>query len=468
MKFYTFLVLLGLQMQPLMADAKKEKLILIHGFMNHRSMNSMNGIFRKNGWDVENYKYKSRDKAIKAHAHDLVVKLNAHSNKDTCINFVAFSLGGLVLKAALNHPDCPDAAKHGRITLISSPTGGSKIARFLGKSKWIRKIFGDGSGKDLYSTKEGGFSHLGEFPETAKVLVISGTFGFNPVFDHKNDGKVSIKESCLKTPHHHEYVNAGHSWICKDTKTINLIEQFLNRKIEYLECRALPRENIKKEKLVLVHGFLNHYSMYSMNSIFRKNGWDVENFTYQSRDKTIEEHAQNLVKRLNTISKKDTPINFVAFSLGGLVLKAALNHPDFPAAARKGKIILVASPINGTKTARFLGQAEWMRTILGKNSGKDLYTTPKNGFSHLGDFPKDSDILVISGTLGINPLFHGRNDGVISTSESCLNIPHTHKYVTADHNWICEDIRTINHIEQFLEEIKRQSLCKKNLSHHSL
>ncbi|MCH9617014.1 MAG: hypothetical protein SP4CHLAM5_06400 [Chlamydiia bacterium] len=226
MKIFAFLIFLALQAHPLMANSKKEKLILIHGFMNHRSMNSMNGIFRKNGHDVENYKYKSRDKTIKAHAKDLVARLNALSDINTPINFVAFSLGGLVLKAALNHPDCPDSAKHGKITLISSPTNGSKIARVLGKAGWIRKIFGAGSGKDLYSTPEGGFSHLGDFPKTAKVLVISGTFGFNPLFEGRNDGKVAVSESCLKTPHHHEYVNAGHSWICKDIKTINLIDKF--------------------------------------------------------------------------------------------------------------------------------------------------------------------------------------------------------------------------------------------------
>ena len=223
-------------MHPLMANVKQEKLILIHGFMNHQSMNSINGIFRKNGYDVENYQYKSRDKNIKAHAKDLVSRLRRLSDKNTPINFVAFSLGGLVLKSALNHRNCPDNAKYGKIILISSPTNGSKIARFLGKSKWIRKIFGDGSGKDLYTTEEGGFSHLGEFPKTAKVLVISGTFGFNPLFEGRNDGKVAVSESCLKTPHRHEYVNAGHSWITKDLCTINLIDKFLNEKIEYKKC----------------------------------------------------------------------------------------------------------------------------------------------------------------------------------------------------------------------------------------
>ena len=115
---------------------------------------------------------------------------------------------------------------------ISSPINGSALARFLGKNNIIQKILGQGGGNDLATTKENGFTNLGEFPSSAKVLVISGTFGFNPLFSEKNDGKVSVQESCLARDHHHEYVHAGHSWICKSITTINLIDQFLSDSLE--------------------------------------------------------------------------------------------------------------------------------------------------------------------------------------------------------------------------------------------
>lgn len=230
MKSYLFFLILLLQIQPLTADVKKEKLVFIHGLMNPYSMNSMHKMFRKNGWDVENYKYPSRDKTIEKHAQDLVLKLkDLDSNNGRPMNFVAFSLGGLVLRAALNLPDCPESSKDGKIILISSPTNGSKTARFLGKSKLLRKILGQGSGKDLYSTPENGFSDHGNFPKTAKILVISGTFGFNPVLKGKNDCIVSVNESCIKTPHLHEHVSATHKWITTNMRTINLVDQFLNQ-----------------------------------------------------------------------------------------------------------------------------------------------------------------------------------------------------------------------------------------------
>lgn len=214
---------------------KKEKLVLIHGFMNNRSMYPMTGIFKKNGWDVEHFLYPSREKSIAANAELLAQRLQKINNNET-MHFIAFSMGGLVLKAALNHKDCPKNAKDGKIILISSPINGSKYARVLGKSAFIKKILGDGGGKDLYSTKPFGFKKFGTFPDSANVLVISGTFGFNPVFSQKNDGKVSILESCLTTPHHHEYIHAGHSWICRDIKAINLIDRFLEGKYGATIC----------------------------------------------------------------------------------------------------------------------------------------------------------------------------------------------------------------------------------------
>ncbi|MCH9811929.1 hypothetical protein K0U07_04095 [bacterium] len=234
--FYYFLPLLLLSCNLEANSQKKEKLVLIHGFMNHRSMYPMKGIFKKNGWDILHFTYPSWSKSIQENA-ELLVKELQQINEDQKIHFVAFSMGGLVLKAALNHKDCPKQAKEGKIILISSPINGSKLARFLGKSKTIQKVLGKGGGKDLYSTKIGDFHKLGDFPSTARVLVISGTFGFNPVFSEKNDGKVSTKESCLQRDHYHEYVHAGHSWICKDITTINLIDRFLTENYEEDCCK---------------------------------------------------------------------------------------------------------------------------------------------------------------------------------------------------------------------------------------
>jgi hypothetical protein len=212
------------------------RIVLVHGFMNQRSMNTFNRLLKKNGWEVTNWKYPSRDKTINEHAHDLVTKLGEIPEDGKPTHLIGFSLGGLIIKAALNNPDCPEHVKQGKVVLISSPLQGSKLARTLGKFNLMKRFFGNHAGRELYETPDGGFDKLGSFPKDTQLLIISGTFGFNPVFSGKNDGKVAIHESCPATAHSHKFIPAGHSLICRNLDTFNLALTFLEDKEPLLSC----------------------------------------------------------------------------------------------------------------------------------------------------------------------------------------------------------------------------------------
>lgn len=233
-----FLFLFSLSSVQGFDSMKKENVILIHGLMNPFSMSSISTSLRRQNYSVKNWKYPSRSKTIQENADDLVTLLNTYAENKEPIHFVAFSLGGIILKAALNDPNCPSNARLGKITLISSPINGSKLARFIGSFALGRKFLGNHGGKDLYNAK--GFDNLGPFPEKTNILVISGTFGVNPVFKETNDGKVSTEESCIDAPHIHKYIHAGHSWICYNTDTINLIIDFLGNTLSEDKCLNNP------------------------------------------------------------------------------------------------------------------------------------------------------------------------------------------------------------------------------------
>ena len=203
------------------------RVVLVHGFMNQRSMNTFNRLLKKNDWEVTNWKYPSRDKTISDHAHDLVIKLREIPNDGKPTHLVGFSLGGLIIKVVLNDPDLPEHVKQGKVVLICSPLQGSKLARTLGKSNLMKRFFGNYAGRELYETPHGGFDKFGPFPKDTQLLIISGTFGFNPVFNGKNDGKVEIYESCPTIPHSHKFIPAGHSWICRNPEAFNLTLNFL-------------------------------------------------------------------------------------------------------------------------------------------------------------------------------------------------------------------------------------------------
>lgn len=185
--------------------------------------------FKKEGWPVLNWSYPSRKKYIEEHAQDLVDELKAISLQHPArpISFVTHSLGALVVRSALNHPECPYEAKIGCAVLIAPPNRGACFARHLYRYKLVRKILGERAGQQLMTTPFDGFDKLGDFPDQMPVLIISGIAGANPVIPDLNDGKVGLKETCLTTSHYHETSPSGHTWICFKSDVIKKAKKFL-------------------------------------------------------------------------------------------------------------------------------------------------------------------------------------------------------------------------------------------------
>ncbi len=195
-----------------------EVVVCVHGFMrNESSMSTVVRAFEKEGCTVVNWSYSSRKKTIEGHAADLVVSLNELSCQGKPINFVTHSMGGLIVRSALNHPDCPQGAKKGKAVLLAPPNRGSAFGRRLNRNSVVREIVGEYSGKQLLTTPLDGFDYLGAFPEQVDVLVIAG----------KYDRKVSVKETYLPTSHHHEVVRAPHWWIAHCSTAIKKAKLFV-------------------------------------------------------------------------------------------------------------------------------------------------------------------------------------------------------------------------------------------------
>ena len=108
-----------------------------------------------------------------------------------------------------------------------------------------------------------------------------------------------------------------------------------------------PPQKLESQTVVLVHGFLrSKLNMSAVSHSLKKEGWQVVNWSYPSRKRRIEEHSDKLVLQLNKIAKQNPnqPISFVTHSMGGLIVRCALNHPDCPKEAKLGKAVLIAPP----------------------------------------------------------------------------------------------------------------------------
>ena len=210
--------------------AQDEVVVCVHGIM--RSSVSMSYVacsLRKAGYHVENWGYPSRMKTIADHGEGLVweIKRVARMYPGRQIHFVTHSMGGLVLRAALNHPECPEMAKSGKAVLYAPPNRGSSFGRKMGAYRFVRSVYGELSGSELLFTEEDGFEDLGSFPEAMDVLVIAGTQSFNPFISEKSDGTVRVAETALKTPFKWVEMPVNHTFIMWSPKVLCTTIDFL-------------------------------------------------------------------------------------------------------------------------------------------------------------------------------------------------------------------------------------------------
>ncbi|MBS0623460.1 MAG: alpha/beta fold hydrolase [Verrucomicrobia bacterium] len=211
--------------------------------------------------------------------------------------------------------------------------------------------------------------------------------------------------------------------------------------------------NAAEGSVVCIHGFIRSYRcMIPMGNMLDNEGFEVYLWDYQSRKNTIQGHAENLVKLLNTIAqqKPGQPIHFVTHSLGGIIIKTALNHPNCPEEARVGKAVLLAPPSQGSAVARSISHITPIRWFFGKKAGHQLLTYTSDDMENLGYFPEDMDVMVISGIKGNYLLFRTPNDGKVFLHETRLSTPHTHLILNVSHSWIMTSRESMDLTRKFL------------------
>src|ERR1700722_5210637 len=206
-------LLLVISFQLLTFKAWGDTVVGIHGLLSTaHSMKLVRNTLDACGLDVYLWEYESRRKFIKEHACDLLPLLQeiACNCPGRPIHFVTHSIGALVLRAALNMPDCPAEAKIGRAVLLAPPNQGSCLARYFCDFTPIAFAMGERSGWELMHYDPWQIKCYGEFPSCMSVLVIAGCQGKHIWFTKPNDGFITIEETWLNTPYYFLCFRATH------------------------------------------------------------------------------------------------------------------------------------------------------------------------------------------------------------------------------------------------------------------
>ena len=170
-----------------------------------------------------------------------------------------------------------------------------------------------------------------------------------------------------------------------------------------------------REAIVLVHGLwsVGSVDLLRLRNLFKKTGYECHMFNYHVWGKPPADIA---VKLHEFINKIDVPkVHIVAHSFGGIITMHLFDQFPFDI---KGRVVLMASPVNGSAVGRRINANPMTRWMLGQSH--------VNGLS--GDVPAWKgwqDVGVIAGDIpiGMGLITGGPNlphDGTVSVEETEL------------------------------------------------
>ena len=168
--------------------------------------------------------------------------------------------------------------------------------------------------------------------------------------------------------------------------------------------------------LVYVHGlwFTGREALILRRRLAASLAVESRVFSYPSVTASVTENAAALGRYLATI-RADT-LHLVGHSLGGVViLKLFQNPPQLP----PGRIVLLGSPLNGSRAAQLLTRLPFGRPVLGKGIAEEVLNAPPRRWQGR------REIGVIAGgrSIGLGRLV-GRlekpNDGTVTVAETEL------------------------------------------------
>ena len=210
-----------------------ETVVLLHGLgRTPLAMTGLEQYLRKQGYQVVNQGYPSRQHAIpelcRQLMHDLVPQL-AGANR---IHFVTHSMGGILLRYGLHHWKLP-AHRLGRAVMLAPPNQGSEVVDHLRRLPLIPRLMGPAFlqlGTDCDSIPQ---QLLGRENNALAmdVGIITGRKSMEPWFSRwlegESDGKVSVARSQHPAMKDFCVMDVGHTFIMNDTAVRQQIVQFL-------------------------------------------------------------------------------------------------------------------------------------------------------------------------------------------------------------------------------------------------
>ena len=169
--------------------------------------------------------------------------------------------------------------------------------------------------------------------------------------------------------------------------------------------------------ILLVHGLgRTQLSLFRLASALRSAGHQTRFFAYWPTFEPLDHIIRRLTKLLHSLSRCNKAIGLLGHSLGGLLLRLALDRvPE----ARVHRLVMLGTPSGGSRMGRLASRRLPFR-LFARECGRFLATLEE--FNRLS--PLRMPTTVIAGTGGprgrFSPFGNEVNDGLVSVAEAAL------------------------------------------------
>ena len=182
-----------------------------------------------------------------------------------------------------------------------------------------------------------------------------------------------------------------------------------------------------EQAIVLVHGlWMSRWSFFSIAKHLQALGYVVYRFAYKTSSRPFEFNQQKLKAFVN--SRAEKTVHLVVHSMGGI-----LSMRTLPSLRKPGKLVMLASPINGSQAAKAMKTKRWSSWLLNYAS-----EPLENGVVNPRVFRESCMIAGTSNSIGIARLvtkLPKPNDGTVALEETkaewinkhCTEIENTNK-----------------------------------------
>ncbi len=181
---------------------------------------------------------------------------------------------------------------------------------------------------------------------------------------------------------------------------------------------------LTSEAVVLVHGlWMRPWTWIGYQHFLNSHGYKVYTFAYRTSSQPFDFNVVRLAAFIN--SRKEDVIHLVVHSMGGILALKAL-----PKIIKPGKLLLIASPVNGSKVAQRLKQLGLDKHLL-KYAAKPLTEGHKQALTKrktlmiAGDAPYGLGQFITQ--------WDSKNDGTVAVSETQADWLDDHQIIHTSH-----------------------------------